>query len=136
MNRKLAIVSIVAAFSIGGIIGHRIANQKYENEFQIRDENQISGHVSKSVYLLNLLRTNDVNKATGQLEDELDWSLIFLNIAMSNAPESPLNSYFPKSVEKAKHIVKNFLTKVAIVQKTKKYQIFFCILMFRQINEF
>ena len=93
---------IVAAFLIGGIIGHRIAIQKYENEMQIQNENASSGFADNSVYLLNLLRTNNTAKAIENLEMNLDWNLIFLNTDMSNAPVSPPNPYFPKAILKAK----------------------------------
>ncbi len=102
MNRKLAIVLVVAAFSIGAIVGYRMAIQKYEKAVQINNENVSSGFANNSVYLLSLLRTNNPSKAIENLEMNLDWDLIFLNMDMSNAPESPLNPYFPKTIQKAK----------------------------------
>jgi uncharacterized membrane protein len=108
MNKKLAIFLIIAAFLVGSIIGHQIASRKYERAFQINDENINSGSANNSVYLLSLLRTNNTAKAIENLEMNLDWYLIFLNSAMSNAPKSPLDPYFPKPIRKAKEYRSQF----------------------------
>jgi hypothetical protein len=108
MNKKLAIFLIIAAFLIGSIIGHQIASRKFEKILQISSENTASGYANNSIWLLNVLRTNNTAKAISNLEMNLDWDLIFLNMDMSNAPESPLNPYFQKAILKAKEYRSQF----------------------------
>ncbi|HZL78580.1 MAG TPA: hypothetical protein VFC17_06980 [Candidatus Limnocylindrales bacterium] len=108
MNKKLAIFLIIAAFLIGSIIGHQIASRKYEKIIQISSENVASGYANNSVWLLNVLRTNNTAKAIENLEMNLDWELIDLNYSMSNAPASPLNPYFYKSIQRAKEYRSQF----------------------------
>jgi hypothetical protein len=108
MSRKLAIVLIVGSFLLGAIISHKIASRKYENAMQISSENVASGFARNSIWLLNVLRTNNTAKAISNLEMNLDWDLIGLNYDMSNAPASPLDPYFLKAVRLAKEYRSQF----------------------------
>ena len=108
MNKKIAIALIIAAFLIGSIIGHQIASRKFEKILQVSSENTASGWANNSIWLLNVLRTNNTAKAISNLEMNLDWQLIDLNYSMSNAPASPLNPYFYKSIQRAKEYRSQF----------------------------
>jgi hypothetical protein len=108
MNKKLAIVLIVAAFLIGAISAYRATRQRYEKDFLLSSKAEDSGHVQNRVYLLNLLRTNNTAKAIENLEMNLDWELIFLGHYMSNAPKSPLDPYILKYIQEAKQYRENF----------------------------
>jgi len=102
MSKKLAIILIIAMFFLGSIIGHQLATRKYEKILQVSSENVASGYAKNSIYLLNLLRTNNSAKAIENLEMNLDWELLGLSFSMSNAPRSPLDPYFLKTIQNAK----------------------------------
>jgi hypothetical protein len=108
MNKKLAIIVIVAVFLIGAIFGYEAASRKYEYKIQISSEYVDSGFAKNSVDLLNLLRTNDTTKAIDNLEMNLDWDLINLSYSMSNASKSPLDPYFLKAIRVAKEYREKF----------------------------
>jgi hypothetical protein len=93
---------------IGSIIDHQIASRKFEKILQVSSENTASGWADNSIWLLNVLRTNNTAKAISNLEMNLDWQLIDLNYSMSNAPASPLNPYFYKSIQRAKEYRSQF----------------------------